>query len=234
MASLNQSDLAPNLLLGERVKLGSGVEIGANVIVHDDVSVGDGVRIDHGAVLGRLARINRGSKSPQPAPAPTKIGSDSVICAYAIVEAGAQLGVHTLIGDHAAIRAGATIGADVAVGFVSMVKHGAELHDRVRVQSHCVVGSGVVVEQDAFLATGVVILTGRIMSTTARRPPPRLRRGCQIGAGVTVLPGIEIGEEAVVGAGAVVTADVPPGVVVKGTPARPFVREGGEFALPQP
>lgn len=101
-----------------------------------------------------------------------------------------------------------------------MVKHGAQLHDRVRVQSHCVVGAGVVIEEDAFLATGVVVLTGRMMSTAARRPPPRLRRGCQIGAGVTVLPGIEIGEEAIVGAGAVVTEDVPPGAVVTGIPAR--------------
>jgi UDP-3-O-[3-hydroxymyristoyl] glucosamine N-acyltransferase len=79
----------------------------------------------------------------------------------------------------AKLAGGATIGTCVAVGFVSMVKHGAELHDRVRMQPHCVIDSGVVVEQDAFLGTDVVILTGRMMSTAARRPQPRLRRGCQ-------------------------------------------------------
>jgi acetyltransferase-like isoleucine patch superfamily enzyme len=220
LASLNRSDLAPNLLLGTGVRFGADVEIGANVIVHDDVSLGDAVQIDHGAILGRLGRVSRGSHTPPPAPGPTTIGAGSIICAYAIVEAGAQLGVHALLGDYAAIRGGATIGADVAVGYVSMVKHGAELHDRVRVQSHCVVGSGVVIEQDAFLATGVQILTGRLMTSADRRPPPRLRQGCQIGAGVQILPGVEIGEGAVVGAGAVVRADVPPGAVVKGVPAR--------------
>jgi len=218
--AVDRSELAPNLLLGDSVELGDGVEIGANVVVHDDVSIGDGVRIDHGAILGRLARVSRGSNSPPPAVGPTAIGAGSIVCAYAIVEAGAQVGEHALIGDCAAVREGVTLGDDVAVGYVSMVKRGAELHDRVRVQSHCVVGSGVVIEQDAFLGTGVQILTGRTMSTAARRPPPRLRRACQIGAGAQILPGVEIGEAAVVGAGAVVAADVPPGAVVTGVPAR--------------
>jgi UDP-2-acetamido-3-amino-2,3-dideoxy-glucuronate N-acetyltransferase len=221
LTSLNRSDLAPNLLLGAGVQFGADVEIGANVIVHDDVSVGDAVRIDHGAILGRLGRVSRRSNSPPPVAGPTTIGDGSIVCAYAIIEAGVQLGVHALIGDYATLREGVTIGADVAVGYVSMVKHGAELHDRVRVQSHCVVGSGVVIEQDAFLATSVQILTGRLMTSADRRPPPRLRRGCQIGAGVQILPGVEIGEGAVVGAGAVVTDDVPPGAVAKGLPARP-------------
>jgi len=220
LTSLNQSDLAPNLLLGDGVEIGADVEIGANVVVHDDVSIGEGARIDHGAIIGRLARVSRGSNSPPPASGSTTIGAGSIVCAYAIVEAGAQLGVHALIGDYAAVREGVTIGADVAVGYASMVKHGAELHDRVRVQSHCVVGSEVVIEQDAFLGTGVQILTGRLMTSADRRPPPHLRRACQIGAGAQILPGVEIGEEAVVGAGAVVTAYVPPGAVVSGIPAR--------------
>lgn len=208
------------MLLGAEVEIGSGVEIGANVIVHDDVSIGDGVRIDHGAVIGRMPRISRGSRRRPPAPGPTAIGAESIVCSYAIVEAGAQVGAHALIGDHAAVRDGVRIGADVAVGFAGLVRQGAELHDRVRMQAHCVVGPGVVMEEDVFLGPGVQILTGRLMSSATRHPAPRLRRGCQIGAGAQVLPGVEIGEAAVVGAGAVVVADVPAGTVVTGIPAR--------------
>ena len=86
-------------------------------------------------------------------------------------------------------------------------------------QSHCGLGPGVVVEADAFLGPGVRILTGRTMGTAPRSAPPVLRRACQIGAGARILSGVEIGEEAVVGAGAVVVADVPAGVTVRGVPA---------------
>ena len=58
------------------------------------------------------------------------------------------------------------------------------------------------------------------MTEPSRKSPPVLRRGCQVGVGVTILPGVEIGEEAIVGAGAVVVRDVPAGAVVKGVPAR--------------
>ncbi len=220
MNSLIQSDRGPNLLLGTGVEIGDGVEVGANVIVHDDVVIGDGVQLDHGVVIGRMARMSRGSNRPPPRRAPTTVGAESVICAYAIVEAGVELGMHSLIGDHAAIREGAKLGADVAVGLASQVKHGAEIHDRVRMQSHCVVGSGVVIEEDAFLGPGVHVLTGRMMTSEARRPPPHLQRGCQIGAGARIMPGVDIGAEAIVGAGAVVTGDIPAGTVVRGVPAR--------------
>ncbi len=86
-------------------------------------------------------------------------------------------------------------------------------------QSHCGIGPGVVIEADAFLGPAVRILTGRTMSERPRATPI-LRRGCQIGTGARIMQGVEIGEEAVVGAGAVVTADVPAGATVRGMPAR--------------
>ena len=74
------------------------------------------------------------------------------------------------------------------------------------------------------------ILTGRKMTKSERADPPRLRRGCQIGAAAVVMPGVEIGEQAVVGAGAVVTADVAAGAVVRGIPARAALgRVGAEL-----
>jgi acetyltransferase-like isoleucine patch superfamily enzyme len=100
------------------------------------------------------------------------------------------------------------------------VGRNVEIGDRTRIQNHSVVGPGTMIESDCFLGPGVQVLTGRKMTEAERAAPPMLRRGCQIGAGAKILPGVEIGEEAVVGAGAVVTADVPAAAVVRGIPAR--------------
>jgi acetyltransferase-like isoleucine patch superfamily enzyme len=112
------------------------------------------------------------------------------------------------------------VGDDVTVGYATVVNREVELREGVRTQSHCGIGPGVVLEEGVFLGPHVHILTGRTMGTPARLAVPRLRRGCQIGAGAQILPGVEIGEGAIVGAAAVVTTDVPPGAVVKGVPAR--------------
>ena len=80
-----------------------------------------------------------------------------------------------------------------------------------------------IVEDDVFIAPNVTVTND---PTAGRRPPDMelrgatLRRGCRIGAGAVLLPGVEVGEDAFVAAGAVVTQDVPPGVLVVGVPAR--------------
>jgi acetyltransferase-like isoleucine patch superfamily enzyme len=89
------------------------------------------------------------------------------------------------------------------------------------------VAGGTVIEEDAFVGPGVTFANDNTMD---RHPPdtpltgPLLRRACRVGAGVVVCPGVEIGEEAFVAAGAVVVADVPPRGVAMGVPAR-VVRE---------
>lgn len=200
--------------------LADDVEIGANVVIHSRVSVEAGALLDHGVVLGRIARRTRGTHTPATQPAPTVVGAGAVACPYAVVEAGVRIGPEAFVGDHTVIRAGATLAAGAAVGAFCVISGEVELGERVRMQSHCGIGPGVVIEADAFLGPAVRILTGRTMSDRPRATPI-LRRGCQIGTGARIMQGVEIGEEAVVGAGAVVTADVPAGVTVRGMPARP-------------
>lgn len=200
--------------------LANDVEIGANVVIHDGVDVEAGALLDHGVVLGRIARRTRGSHTqPAEVRGPTVVGVGAVVCPYAVVEAGVWIGSEAFVGDHAVIRTGATLGAGAAVGAFCVLSSEVKLGERVRMQSHCGIGPGVVIEDDAFLGPAVRILTGRTMSHRPRATPI-LRRGCQIGAGARIMQGVEIGEEAVVGAGAVVTADVPAGDTVRGMPAR--------------
>jgi UDP-2-acetamido-3-amino-2,3-dideoxy-glucuronate N-acetyltransferase len=93
----------------------------------------------------------------------------------------------------------------------------------VKIQSNCYVTAGTVVEDDTFVGPAVTLTNDNAMGRHPRGEPPDapvLRRACRVGGGSVICPGVEIGEEAFVGAGAVVTEDVPARAVVVGVPAR--------------
>lgn len=152
-----------------------------------------------------------------------EIGEGVLIGGQAVIHAGVRIGAGARIGDHAQLRDGATIGAGTTIGSFSSVDPGVEIGNRVSVQTRCYVTGGTVIEDDVFLGPGVTLTNDNTMD---RHPPerafagPLLRRACRIGGGAVICPGIEIGEEAFVGAGAVVLRDVPARAVVVGNPAR--------------
>jgi acetyltransferase-like isoleucine patch superfamily enzyme len=220
LPSLTPSDLAPNLLLGDGVTLADGVEIGANVVLRDGVNVGRGACIDDGAVLGRVPALGRRSRTPASPPGATIVEEGAIVCPYAVIDAGVHVGRHAFVGDRTSLRAGVRLHTDASIGGASFLGRGVEVGERARTQNGCMIGPEASIEPDVFLGPGVQLLTGRLMTGSARKPPPVLRRGCQLGAGALVMPGVEIGEGAVVGAGAVVLADVAAATVVAGIPAR--------------
>lgn len=151
-----------------------------------------------------------------------EIGEDVLIGGHVVIHAGAKIGAGARIGDHAQVRDGAEIGAGSTVGAFSSIDPGVVVGERVSVQTRCYLARGSVVENDVFVGPGVTLTND---NTMGRHPHDEalqgalLRRACRIGAGAVICPGIEVGEEAFVAAGAVVTADVPPWSVVMGVPA---------------
>ena len=127
------------------------------------------------------------------------------------------------MGDQVCVRERARIGADSVVGRGSMVDNDVRIGERVRVQSHVYLTAYSVVEDDVFLGPCAMTTNDHTM---ARHAPEEalagavLRRACRIGGGAVLTPGVEVGEEAFVAAGAVVTNDVAPRAVVMGVPAR--------------
>lgn len=162
-----------------------------------------------------------------------RLGEGVEIGGHVVIHAGAELGEGVRIGDHAQIRGGARIGPDATIGSFVAVDPEVVVGARASVQTRCYLAKGTTVEDDAFLGPGVTIAND---DTMGRHPEgqalegARLRRACRVGAGAVLCPGVEIGEEAFVAAGAVVAADVPPRAVVMGVPARQ-VREVGEEDL---
>lgn len=226
---------APNLVLGRDVVLGDGVLLGANVTIEDGTVVGERCVIEHNAVLGKRPRLARSSTASRVAPAPLRLGARVTICTGAVVYAGATLGDEAIVGDHAQVRERTIVGAGTVIGRASSIDNDVTLGARVKVQTGVYLTANSVVEDDVFVGPGTTTTND---DTMFRHGPDHvlrgatLRRACRVGGGVVLLPGVEIGEEGFVGAGAVVTHDVAPRSLVVGVPAR-ALRRVGEHELLQ-
>jgi acetyltransferase-like isoleucine patch superfamily enzyme len=151
------------------------------------------------------------------------IADDALIGGYAVIHAGAEIGAGARIGDHAQIRNRARIGAGSTIGSFSVVDPEVRVGERVSVQTRCYITGGTVIEDDVFVGPGVTLTNDNTMDRHGPEMELRgslLRRACRIGGGVVICPGVEVGEEAFVAAGAVVTKDVAPRDVVIGVPAK--------------
>ena len=145
------------------------------------------------------------------------------MCARAIVFAGAEIGAGAILGDQSFVRERARIGDGTVIGRGSAVDNDVVIGARVRVQTDVYLTAFSVVEDDVFVGPGVCTTNDDTMSRHGPEYALRgalLRRACRIGGGAVLCPGVEVGEEAFVAAGAVVTRDVPARAVVMGVPAR--------------
>jgi len=220
---------APGLVISPAAEVGEGVRFGANVVVHDGVRIGDGVTVEDGAVLGKGPRLAPGSAAAAGAGGapPLTVGDGATICCNAVVFAGATIGAGAIVGDQAYVRERATIGARTVIGRGSAVDNDVAIGARVRVQTSVYLTAFSVVEDDVFVGPCAMTTNDDAMGRIAPGTPLRgatLRRACRIGGGAVLTPGVEVGAEAFVAAGAVVTRDVAPRAVVMGVPAR-VVRE---------
>ena len=220
---LRESSRAPGLVLGDGVELPDDVELGAHVIIHAGTVVGASARLQDGAVLGKPPALGARSTASRQPPPPLVVGAGVTIGAGAVVLSGARIGPRAVVGDHAHVRERAVIGEETVVGRASAVDRDVAVGARVRIQTGCYLTAFSIVEDDVFVAPGVFTTNDHAM---ARHPPQHrlsgaiLRRACRVGGRAVLLPGVEIGEEAFVAAGSVVTRTVAPRAVVMGSPAR--------------
>jgi acetyltransferase-like isoleucine patch superfamily enzyme len=217
------ASLAPGAVVHEGAVVGPDSRVGSGTVVHSGTRIGAGCVIEDHAVLGKAPRLHAGSSAGGEKLDPLVLEDGVTVCCGAVLYAGATIGAGAIIGDQAQVRERATIGTGSVVGRGSAIEFGARVGARVLIQTDVYVTAGAVVEDYVFLGPGVVTTNDHTMGRHARGEAlrgPTFRRACRVGGGAVLVPGVEIGEEAFVAAGAVVTRDVGARQVVMGAPAR--------------
>ena len=192
--------------------------------MHPGTVLGDGVRVLEYAVVGKQPTLGPSSTARRDPLPPARIGDGTVVSTGAIVFAGTEIGAGSIIGDQSCIRERVTLGADCVLGRGSLIENDTTVGAGTRIQAGAYITAYSTLEEDVFIAPCVVTTNDNYMGRTERRKRemrgPTIRRSARIGGGAILCPGVEVGEEAYVGAGAVVTKDVPAAAVVVGSPAR--------------
>ncbi len=192
MDSVEGARIAPRVVLGERCDLQEPCILG---------------KAPRGAEHGELE---------------LRIGDDATVRPFTTIYAGSVIGDRLQTGQGASIREDNVIGNDVSIGTNAVLEFGNRIGDRVRIHSGCFLEL-VTIEDDVFVGPNVTFTDDPhpmgCAHYTECKGGATVKRFARIGANATILPGVVIGENSLVGAGAVVVHDVPDGAVVAGNPA---------------
>lgn len=186
-------------------KLYSGVYLGLHAIVEDYCILGVPPR---GEKEGELKTV---------------IGIKAIIRSHTVIYAGNTIGANFQTGNKVNIRELNEIGNNVSIGTLSVIEHHVRIGDNVRIHSQVFIPEYSVIENGAWIGPNVVLTNAKYPVSPGVKETlkgPFIKKGAKIGANATILPGVVIGENALVGAGSVVVKDVPDGAVVAGNPAR--------------
>jgi len=185
--------------------------------IYKNVTLGEGTVVEDFSLVGVAPR------GAQDGELPTTIGERAVIRSHTVIYAGNVIGRNFQTGNKVNIRESNRIGDNVSIGTLSVVEHHVDIGNNVRIHTQVFIPEFSVLEDGCWIGPNVVLTNAKYPLSPGVKDSlagPVVRRNAKIGANATLLPGVVIGEGALVGAGAVVVRDVPAGAVVVGNPAR--------------
>lgn len=174
--------------------------------------IGAGAKIDPDVILGYPSgRLSKGG--------PVTMGGGAKIRSGSVIYQKVTIGKQFETGHNVVIREENEIGDSVSIWTNTIIDYGCKIGDRVKIHSNGYVAQYTVIEEDVFIAPGTIFANDKY-PVSPNLEGPRIKKGARIGVNVTLLPGVTVGEEALIGAGAVVTKDIPARSVAVGNPAR--------------
>lgn len=181
------------------------------------------VHLPADAIVGAFVILGEPPRGKNPGELETHFGVRAVIRSHTVIYAGNRIGDDFQTGHGVLVREENEIGNNVSIGSHTIVEHHVKIADNVRLHSNVFVPEYSILEEGCWLGPNVVVTNARYPRSRTVHDNLRgahIKRNAKIGANVTLLPGVTIGENALIGAGAVVTHDVPANAVVIGNPAR--------------
>jgi acetyltransferase-like isoleucine patch superfamily enzyme len=182
--------------------------------ITEEITLGDGHEVDPGALLGYLTGRDIDDNA-------LTIGPGARIRSGTVIYAGSTIGAGLQTGHNVVIREENAIGDNLNIWNSSTIDYGCVIGDNVKIHSNVYVAQFTTLEDEVFLAPGVMIANDPHPVCGLCMKGPTIKRGARIGVNVTLLSHITIGEGALIGAGSVVTHDIHPNSVAYGNPARP-------------
>jgi UDP-3-O-[3-hydroxymyristoyl] glucosamine N-acyltransferase len=232
-AIVETDSIGEGVSIGEFAVLRPGVTVGDDVTIHphvvveDGIELGSGTEILPGSFLGRRPRAVGAIARDPSYEERLQIGANCIVGPLAIVYYDVEIGPEVLIGDGASIRELCRVGSKAVIGRGVTLDRAVSIGSGTRVMDKAHLTGGMVIGEGVFISAMVVTTNdstfGRDYVEQSVRGPS-IDSGAMIGGGASLLPGVHIGRDAIVGSGAVVTADVEPETMVLGVPARPVKR----------
>lgn len=203
------------------VWIGDDVSIGHNVVIHIGSRIGNGTNIQDHAVIGRQPLTSAISTRQARHCKPIRVGDGCIIGSHSVLYASVELGDGVMVADLASIREGTVIRSHTNIGRGVLVEYDTVVGERCKIQTGSHLTGNMIIEDDVFFGGEVHTMNDKELDRDKDLPfaGPHIKRGARVGGNATILPGVVIGVDSVVGAGAVVTKDVPDRTIVVGVPA---------------
>lgn len=231
MSEVDYTGLPDNTKLGnyvvieENVKIGANVTIGHHTVILKNTIIGDNVVIGSQCVLGIRKSGNQQMRTSDIKQSELIIGDHTKMGSNVTIYSGSKIADNVFIADQASIRENSTIGSQSVIGRGAIVELNTAIGKRCTVQTLAYITGDTILEDDVFIGPCVSMSNDKYMG---KKPfelkGAHIKKGAKIGNNATLLPDIAIGENAIVGAGSVVTKDVAANEIVVGSPAKQIKR----------